>query len=62
MKASRIIFALLVGSALGVSCDAPTFYCLDDLVVGDGEWTCQCKFDPRPCADVGVCIQECPAQ
>jgi hypothetical protein len=61
MKASRIIFALLVGSALGVSCDAPTFYCLDDLEP-DGVLTCHCKFEARACADMGECIQECPAQ
>lgn len=50
---------LVVGVTAG-SCDAPTFWCLDDLTVGDGEWTCVCKATSQSCDDLGDCIEECP--
>lgn len=61
VKRIAVVLGLLVGMvAGGVSCDAPTFWCLDDLVVGDGEWTCHCKVGAVECADVGACLAECP--
>lgn len=54
-----ILAALLLPVVASVSCDAPTFSCVDDLVVGDGEWTCYCKADGLPCESVGECMREC---
>lgn len=61
-----VIVALLLGFAavlaVAPSCDAPTFACVDDLVVGDGEWTCYCKADGLPCGGLGDCASSCPIE
>lgn len=56
---AAVVLGIGVG-AVASSCDAPTFWCLDDLTVGDGEWTCVCKATSQTCDDLGDCMSECP--
>jgi hypothetical protein len=56
-----VVLGLLVGFvAGGVSCDAPTFFCVDQNI-GVIEEGCYCKDTARTaCADWGSCISGCP--
>ena len=56
----KIVAVLVMGlMATFASCDAPTFWCLDDLEPG-GPWTCHCKYGVQECADMGDCMANCP--
>ena len=57
MKIAALLLAVF-GVVATQACDAPTFWCLDDLEPG-GPWTCHCKYGLQECADMGDCMANC---